>query len=199
MSETRADYRTALNHTLLALEDGGYGDFDYDDTDLDFFLEVAVARLFPFIYRKVSETFALVEYGTQRYSAVTPTQPERVYRIEDASERTALTGWFVSGTDIINLDSSQGHQSVSNVTVFYYDAYVMPGDDVALVEWSAVYKPLVILGAQIEALAARQDTGVRGDPPPTGQFQETQLLDRLIPRYESLRDGLTMSLPGAMF
>jgi hypothetical protein len=199
MSETRADYRTALNHTLLALEDGGYGDFDYEDADLDFFLEVAVARLFPALYQKVSESKTLADYGTQGYSSVTPTQPDRVYRIEDSVERTALLGWRVSGTDIINLDKCQSVATISTVTVFYYDAYTLPADDATDVTWSAMFKPLIILAAQIEALTARQDTGVRGDPPPTGQFMETSLLDRLIPRYETLRNDMAMSLPGVQF
>lgn len=198
MSETRADYRADLNHKLLALEDGGYGDFDYENADLDFFLEIAVQRMFPYIYQKVSETKTLADYGTSQLSFITPTAADRVYRIEDATERVVLTGWRVSGNDIISLDKSQSSQSITDVTVHYYDPYALPENDNTDVAWSLIYKPLVILGAQIEALEARQDTGVRGDPPPTNQFVETQLLDRLIPRYDRLRDGLTMSLPGVL-
>lgn len=197
-ADTRLTYRTNLNHKLLALEDGGYGDFDYEDADLNFFLEIAVARLFPYIYRKVRETLTLVDYGSSSLSTITPTQVDRVYRIEDSTERTPITGWHVSGADIVGLDKYQSLNTISGVTVHYYDAFAMPDDDVTDVAWSTVYKPLIILGAQIEALEARQDTGVRGDPPPIGQFQETQLLDRLIPRYERLRDGLAMSMPGVL-
>lgn len=196
----RGDYRDSLNHKLLALEDGGYGDFDYDDTDLNFFLEVAVARLYPFVYRRLSETLTLTTYGTNQMCQITPTFPDRVYRIEDATERTALTNWRVAGTDIINLDQFETNSSnaITTVTAYYHDAYAMPDDDVTAVTFSVIYKPLVVLGAQIEALEARQDSGVRGDTGPIGQFPEVPLLDRLIARYDKLRDGLAMGLPGVL-
>ena len=193
---TRLEYRDDLNHKLLALEDGGYGDFDYDDTDLNFFLEVAIARLFPYIYKKASETLTLTDYGTNGRSSVTPTFPERVFLIEDATERVPLVGWKVSGTNIVNLDKYGSGFVTSSVNVYYYDAYSLPADDVTDAGISDVYTPLIVLGAQIEALEARLDSGVRGDPPPTGQFQEVPLLDRLIARYDKLRDGLAMTLPG---
>lgn len=197
-SEYRVDYRNALNRKLLALEDGGYGDFEYENADLDFFLEISVARLFPFIYQKVHETKTLAEYGTGSLSSITPTSADNVYRIEDATERVPLTGWRLSGSDIVSLNAAVLNTQVTDVTVHYYDAYAMPDDDVTPLPWPRLYKGLIILGAQIEALEARQDTGVRGDPPPTNQFIETQLLDRLIPRYERLRDGLAMALPGVL-
>lgn len=196
---TRLDYRNDLNHKLLALEDGGYGDFDYDDTDLNFFLEVAIARLYPYVYKKLTQTLTLTDYGTQSLSYVTPTFPERVFRIEETSERTPLVGWRVSGTDIIGLDKYQnGIVTASTVTVTYHDAYALPTDDVTDAGLSSIYTPVIVLGAQIEALEARQDTGVRGDPPPVGQFQEVTLLDRLIPRYDKLRDSVAMALPGVL-
>ncbi len=197
---TRADYRADLEHKLLALEDGGYGDFDYDDTDLNFFLQVAVARLYPYIYKKVSESKTLTDYGTNQMSFITPSMPERVFRIEDATERVPMTGWWVSGTDIVNLDKWQVGLGVSTstVTVYYHDAFALPSDDTTDAGISAVYTPLIVLGAQIEALEARQDSGVRGDTPPIGQLHEMPLLDRLISRYEKLRDGIAMTLPGVL-
>lgn len=199
MTYTRDQYRADLNHKLLALEDGGYGDFAYDDTDLNLFLDLSVSRLYPAVYRKVSQGLALTSYGTQNYMSCTPLRADRVFRIEDLTERTAILGWTVSGGDIINIDPYQGVGStLANVTVYYHDAYVFPIDDDTDVGLEPMYKPLVVLGALIEALESRQDTGVRGDPPPTGNYTETQLLDRLIPRYDKMVKELAMSLPAVM-
>jgi hypothetical protein len=88
--------------------------------------------------------------------------------------------------------------------VYYHDAYVISnelGDAVDAQDCGipASWEPLINLGALIEALEARQDTGVRGDPPPIGQFHEVTLLDRLNTRYNKLKDELAMTLPGVAF
>ena len=106
---TRATYRTNLKSKLLALEDGGYGDFDYEDTDLNLFLAFAVSKLYPAVYTKVKQSsLTLTKYGSQSLYSVTPTYPERVFLLEDAVERTPVLGWLLSGTDIVNIDISQG-------------------------------------------------------------------------------------------
>lgn len=195
---TRLQYRTNLKHKLLALEDGGYGDFDYEDADYDLFLALAVAKLYPAVYTKVKQAnLALTAYGTQSLYSITPTYPDRVFLIEDTVERAPVLGWKLSGTDIVNIDASEGAgwTTISTVNAYYYDAYSLPADDVTDAGIAAVYEPLINLGALIEALEARQDTGVRGEPPPTGQFQEVQLLDRLTPRYDKLKEQLAMALP----
>lgn len=199
---TRAQYRAGLKNKLLALEDGGYGDFDYEDADYNFFLSMAVARLYPAVYKKVAQTgLTLTTYGTMSLQAITPLHPDRVFLVEDAVERQPVLGWKLSGTDIINIDPYQGAGSatITSVNVYYHDAYTLNDTDTDDVGISAVYEPLINLGALIEALEARQDTGVRGDPPPTGQFQEVQLIDRLSPRYERLKTELAMALPGMTF
>lgn len=57
----------------------------------------------------------------------------------------------------------------------------------------AIYTPLVVLGALVEALESRHDTGVRPDP--TSGHGEMSVVDRLTSRYERLKDDLAMSLP----
>lgn len=199
MTYTRDQYRADLDHKILALEDGGYGDFAFESTDYDLFLDLSIARLYPAIYKKMQETLTLVPYGTMSFMQISPTRAENVYRIEDAVERTIVLGWRVSGTDIINIDPFQGvGNTITDVTVMYHDAYVLPTDDDTDVGLAANYKPLVVLGALIEALESRQDTGVRGDPPPTGIFNETQLLDRLIPRYDKMVNSMAMSMPAVL-
>lgn len=199
MTYTRADYRTDLEHKLLSLEDGGYGDFAYETTDEDLFLDLSVARLYPAIYKRVVESgLSLTSYGTQGFYSVTPVASlQRIFLIEDAAERTPLLGWQSSGLDVVNIDVRQGagFTTISSVNIYSHAPFVLPSNDSDDVALGDEYKPLVVLGALIEALESRQDTGVRGDPPPTGNFTETQLLDRLIPRYDKMRDDLTMSLP----
>lgn len=196
---TRDQYRTDLGHKLLALEDGGYGDFAYDDTDLNLFLDLSLSRLYPAVYRKVTESFSLVPYGTQSYMQISPTMADRVFRIEDSTERTIVLGWTVSGADIINIDPFQGvNATITAVNVYYHDAYVMPDNDDTDIGLAPNYKAVIVLGALIEALESRQDTGVRGDPPPVGNFSETQLLDRLIPRYDKMVSAVAMSMPAVM-
>lgn len=194
---TRAAYRLDLKNKLLALEDGGYGDFDYTDPEHDTFLALSVARLFPALYKKIAQTgLTLTTYGTKSFASITPAQPDRVFLIVDA-ELEAVRGWRVVGSKIVGFDRTC-YPTQTTFDVYYTDAYVMPADDVTDVGLSAQYQPLVVLGALIEALEARQDTGVRGDPPPSGQFSETQLLDRLIPRYEKIREDMAMSLPAVL-
>lgn len=199
---TRETYRNNLKSKLLALEDGGYGDFDYEDNDLNLFLALSISQLYPAVYRRVTQpALALTAYGTQSLTSCTPAFPDRVFLIEDSVERQPILGWRISGTNIVNIDPYQGAGSavISTVNVYYHDAYTLNDTDVDDVGISAVYEPLINLGALIEALEARQDTGVRGDPPPTGQFQEVQLLDRLTTRYERLVGKYAMGLPGMAF
>jgi hypothetical protein len=196
-----------LQSKLLSLEDGGYGDFDYEDADLNFFLSMSCARMYPAAYQKLPQlALTLTEYGTQGLASCTPTYPDRVFLVEDSVERQPLSGWRTSGSDIINLDPNSGAGSavVSTVNVYYHDAYTISnelGDSPDRIDCGipASFEPLINLGALIEALEARQDTGVRGDPAPIGQFHEVTLLDRLNTRYEKLKSELAMSLPGIAF
>lgn len=189
----REEYRNSLKNKLLGLEDEGYGDFEYQDSELNDFLAFAIARLYPAVYKTYAIEDETVEsYGTQGWGEVETELAQQVYLVEDATEGYTVTGWQVRPGKIRNIDTGQ----FTSVNLYYHDAVLCPDDDSTDVGVSAVYKPLIVLGALIEALEARHDTGVRGDPPPTGQHYETQLLDRLTPRYDRLREELSMGLPG---
>lgn len=192
---TRLTYRNQLKNKLLGLEDEGYGDFEFTDPELDTYLEFAVARLYPAVYKKVVlSSQSAVQYGTQQLGSVTTTFADRVFMVETADEFEIITGWSVRATKIIGLDVSVA----TSYNLYYTDAYAMPADDVTDLGLAAVFSPLVVLGALIEALESRHDTGVRGEPPPTGTHYETQLIDRLVPRYEKLKEDLAMGLPGIL-
>lgn len=190
---TRADYRADLNTKILAIEDSGYGDFEFTDAELNTYLELSVARLFPAMYRKVAlENQPAVAYGTNRLHRVQTNFADRVFLVVDSAEQTPILGWRVIGSYVshLNLDGLG-----NAVDIHYYDAYEMPSDDVEDAEIPAIWTPLIVLGALIEALESRQDSGVRGDDPPIGQNVEVPLLDRLVARYENLKDDMAMALP----
>jgi hypothetical protein len=194
---TRADYRGQLNNKLVGLEDEGYGDFEFTDTELNTYLEFSVARLFPAVYKVVAlEDQSLTSYGTIYAGYVSTTYADRVFAVEDSTELDFITGWKVGGggTRIQGIDTVL-HDAVN---LYYTDAWALPDDDVTDLGLGDIYTPLVVLGALIEALESRHDTGVRGEPPPTGTHYETQLIDRLQPRYERLKEDLAMSLPGVV-
>lgn len=205
---TRADYRDSLKTKLLSLEDEGYGDFEYTDTEYDSYLELSVARMFPAVYkRKAQMGLSLTGYGSSGYLAsVDVLFPERVFRVEDAAEQEALVGWEIRSTSISGINKYQGKGNsgtVSSVNVYYYDAYELPDDDVTDAGIAAIYKPLVVLGALVEALESRHDTGaalIRHDGAgPVAGHGEMPLVDRLTRRYESLKRDLEMGLPAVIF
>jgi hypothetical protein len=190
---TRAEYRTDLNNKLLSIEDSGYGDFEFADNELNTYLELSVARLFPALYKKVViEEQVGSSYGSMYRSKVATDFADRVFLIVDTNEQTPLYGWRVVGGVISNLDLVD---LSGNVDIHYIDAYSMPSNDTDDAGISAIWRPLIVLGALIEALEARQDSGVRGDPAPIGNNVEVPLLDRLIARYETLKSEMAMSLP----
>lgn len=190
---TRADYRADLSDKLLGIEDEGYGDFEFSSTELDTYLELAVARLYPAVHQRVSaDEQSVTSYGTRSMGYVDITNAERVFMVEDSTEMTPITGWGVRPGRIINIDTCQS----TTVNLYYHDAYTLPADDVTDAGIPALYTPLVVLGALIEALESRHDTGIRGDEQPHGFHSETQLIDRLVSRYTVLKDELAMGLPG---
>lgn len=191
---TRLQYREALEDKLLGLEDEGYGDFEYASTELNTFLELAVARLYPAVYRRVRDANRSPRsYGKNHFGYIDTGFAERVFLLEDATELTPIFGWQMRPGRIVGI--SQEH---SGVNLYYHDAFELPANDDEDDEVAAIYKPLIVLGALIEALEARHDTGVRGDPGVTGDHKEVQLVDRLQSRYVSLREDLAMALPGVM-
>ena len=190
---TRDVYRSKLNNKIVGLEDEGYGDFEFTDPELNTYLELAIARLYPAVYRRVATAaVAPTSYGTQHFGYVTTAFADRVFLVEDSVELEPISGWKVRSGRIIGLNTT----ATTSVVLHYHDAYDLPADDITDVGIAAVYTPLIVLGALIEALESRHDTGVRGEPQPTGTHYETQLIDRLIPRYEKLKDELAMALPG---
>lgn len=195
---TRLDYRTDLSNKLLALEDGGYGDFEYSTTELDTYLALAVSRLFPALYKRNSANdLALTGYGTllQGYVSHDDIEYDRVFLVEDADELQAIVGWDTRPDKVVGIDTSM----FSTINVYWTEPYTLPANDIDPTGIPAQFEPLINLGALIEALEARQDTGVRGEPQPTGPFFETQLIDRLKPRYDQLKSDLAMSMPGMKF
>lgn len=192
---TREAYRNDLKDKILGLEDEGYGDFEYADTELDTYLELAVIRLYPAVYHRVAmENVAVVPYGSRGLGKVDVPFSERVFLIEDANELEPVTGWSVRPGRVTDIDVRQW----PTVNVYYHDAYVLPADDVTDAEIPALFTPLIVLGALVEALESRHDTGVRGDPQPHGYHSETQLIDRLSARYMVLKDEIAMSLPAVI-
>lgn len=194
---TREDYRNDLKDKIVGLEDSGYGDFEYTDPEYNTYLELAVARLFPALYKRSSVTGLVpTSYGTNQYYEIdlsaTPAPPDRVYLIENAVERNTLYGWRPRPTAIVNLEAD----GVSAVNVYYYEAYSMPADDVTDAGIPSEWTPLIVLGGLIEAMESRQDTGVRGDEPFPHGFQQVGLIDRLQRRYDALKAEMAMSLPG---
>lgn len=187
---TRLQYRNRLEDKILGLEDEGYGDFSYGPTELNTYLELSVARMYPAVY-KTAATSVLTPtgYGNFRLGSAATAFADRVFMVEDATEFSRVYGWSARAGSLIGL-------SVDNnptVVAYYYDAYTLPSDDVTEAGIPAIYTPLIVLGALVEALESRHDVGVRPDPPQG--HSETSLLDRLSGRYESLKNELAMSLP----
>lgn len=192
---TRLDYRNNLKDKLLGLEDEGYGDFEYTDLELDTYLELAVARLYPSVFQRVALSDQTVtEYGTKGLGYVATDYADRVFLVENSTEMEAIGGWLIRPGRIAGIDTSLD----PTVNIYYHDAYTLPNDDVTDAGIPAMFMPLVVLGALIEALESRHDTGVRGDPQPHGYHSETQLLDRLTTRYALVREELSMALPAVI-
>lgn len=192
---TRLDYRNDLKDKLLGLEDEGYGDFEYADPELDTYLEMAVARLYPAVFKRVSlDDQAVTEYGNRGFGHVTTTMADRVFLVEEATELEPVTGWQIRPGRVVNIHTDYA----TTVNVYYHDAYALPTDDVTDAEIPALFTPLIVLGALIEALESRHDTGIRGDPQPHGFHSEVSLIERLVNRYTILKDEMAMNLPGVI-
>lgn len=185
---TRADYRDALSNRIVAIEDSGYGDFEFSQNEYNTYLDLAVARLFPALYKRVGLLSQVaVPYGTSNYGRVAVDLAEQVFLIEDAVELEPVAGWEIRPGAIVKLDVS------ATYNVYYYDAFVLPNDDVTATGIPSQYKPLIVLGALIEALESRMDTGVRPDF--QAGYQQTPLLVQLQKHYDDLRAEMGMSLP----
>lgn len=189
---TRADYRSDLNDKLLGLEDEGYGDFEFQNSELDTFLELAIARLYPAVHKKVAlEAQTPTGYGENDFGYVETDFADRIFLVEDTTELEAILGWGIRPGKIIAIDTVD----FPTVNLYYTDAYTLPAADATDAGIAEIYRPLIVLGALIEALESRHDTGVRGEPPPTGTHHEVSLIDRLMRRYDQLKEDLAMSLP----
>lgn len=187
---TRKQYRDQLEDKIVGLEDEGYGDFSYEVPELNTYLELALARLYPAVYKKVATAVLTpVGYGNNRLGSAAVTLAERVFLVEDATESSLVYGWTTRPGKIVGLNVDNN----PTVIAYYYDAYTLPANDTEDVGVPAMFSPLVVLGALIEALESRHDTGQRPDPP--AGHHETTLVDRLQRRYEAARDDLAMGLP----
>lgn len=190
---TRLQYRTSLKDKLTALIDSDAADFDFSDTEYNIYLELAVARLFPSIYsRKTHLGLSTSLYGTQWGMALVTgvTKPERVYMVEDASERTPIAGWQarVDSGEILGIPAD-----IPSVNVHYFDAVTLPADDVTDIGIGDEYLPLVIQGALIEALETIQEIPAKNTQ--MAMPTMSSILDRCIARYDRLKDQMSMSLP----
>jgi hypothetical protein len=195
----REDFRTLLDHKLLALDQESYGDFEYDEDNLNAYLKLSALRAFPAVYKVVAlESPTLVSYGSNGLRYVTVEFPERVFLVEDALELTPVRGWESSPTGRVqNLDL----ETETNVNVYYYDAFEMPENDVDEVPLSPMYTPLILMGALVEALESRHDTGFREDSDierNVGQHQEIPLLQVIKARYDEMKVELAMALPAVV-
>ncbi len=189
---TRAAYRSHLNDKFLGLEDSGYGDIEYTDAELNSYLELSLARLYPALYKRAT-TAALtpVSYGHRGLYAVTTTVvTEKVYAVEDAVEKEYVRGWSARPTQIVGL------YTADPVILHYQEAYALPSNDATDVGVPTQWTPLIVLGAFIQALESRHDIGLRPDP--TSGYTQSSLLDRLIRQYEMLKDEMAMSLPAVL-
>jgi hypothetical protein len=190
---TRLIYRTSLKDKLTALIDSDAADFDFSDTEYNVYLEMALARLFPNVYkRKTQAGLSTTAYGTTLGLSLVSgvTKADRVYMVEDAAERTPIAGWQARPEtgEIIGIP-----YEVSTVNVHYFDAVILPANDVTEIGLGDEYLPLIIQGAIIEALETIQEV-----PPRNTQMAVptmSAVLDRVIARYERLKDQMTMSLP----
>lgn len=190
---TRLQYRTSLKDKLTALIDSDAADFDFSDVEYNIYLELAVARLFPSIYsRKTQNNLSTSQYGTQggmaRVSGVV--KPERVFMVEDVAERTPIAGWQARpGTnEILGIPAD-----IATVNVHYFDAVTLPADDITDVGIGDEYLPLVVQGALIEALETIQEIPARNMQ--MAMPTMSSILDRIIARYDRLKEQMAMSLP----
>lgn len=193
---TRADYRAALTDKLLGIEDSGYGDFDPSPVEMNVYLDLAAGRLYPAIYKRVMQSgLSVATYGTDSSrGSVTVAFPEKVYLVEDAVELTPVLGWSMRPTSLVGIDIYQGPaRIITSVNVYYHDAFAMPADDVTDLGLSNSYYSLLVLGAFIECLESRHDTGVRPDV--SKGYEQVSLIDRLTRRFESMMNEKAMGLP----
>lgn len=189
---TREDYRDQLVNKIVGIEDSGYGDFEFSTSEYNTYLELSVARLFPSLWKPASQPAqAVTAYGDGCYGKVDFVQADRVYLVEDSSTLDVVREWETRAGRIMRIDV----RDHSEVDLHFYEAYVMPADDVTDAGIPAEFAPLVVHGALIEAMESRQDTGVRGDEPWPNGFQHTTLLDRLTAKFEVMKEEMAMNLP----
>lgn len=204
---TRAQYRTNLINKFEALEDSGYGDFDFSDGEYNFYLSMGLAQLYPAIYQRlVIKNVPLVAYGTADLMYLPSPVPDvtTIFLIEDTTERQDVLGWRSSGNDVVNIDPWQsggsGAQTVTNCDIHYHAPWFLDwtlDSNVDNIDIGVPFQfdPMIYLSATLEALESRQDTGIRGDPAPVGQFQDVSLIDRIQARLLKLKVEMAMSMP----
>lgn len=180
---------------LIGLEDAGYGNMDFADDELNVHLDAALSRLFPTIYRKASvSSVAVTSYGERNLAYATIAVPEdRVFMVEDTTELEPVRGWALRPGKVIGLDDA-----LSSVNVYYFAAYTLPSDDVTVLSLPDEYKVLVTTGAMLEAVASRYEVGRQPGPVENPIGGEGGLMDRLIRRYETLKNEMAMSLPAVV-
>lgn len=210
----RAKYRAWLTDKFLGMDEEGYGDFQYEDSQLNHFLELAILGLFPALFKldvkvaalpsdglflTVPNVITMTRYGNNNLGYIIYPEADRTYAIEDASTLDELIGWQAQNGRIKNIDTIE-HTAVN---VHYYSPIIPTSNDVDDDGIPPEFGPLIVLGATIEALESRHDTGLKGQGEPlyryTGVHEETTLIDRLRQRYKEMKDAIAMSLPTVNF
>lgn len=196
---TRERLRDLLEHKFLGLDNEGDGDFEFEEDDLNAFLELSLLRCFPALYKVDSDVAGTpTAYGTQLLGYLdTSDVSGTIYAVEDAVEMQPVTGWTLRPDGrVMGLDLG----SYSTFTIYWYEPYTLPEDDTTFLTFPVEFVPLVILGAVLEALESRHDTGIQDDPDVRfpGQHHEIPLLQQVQKRYDQLRADIEMSPPAVV-
>lgn len=196
---TRSDYRDLLSTKLTA-----EGDLNFEIEALDQALDIGLARLYPFMYKKDSvDAAVLVPYGTQGSAEVVAPESDTIYLVEDATERIPLTGWSTRPGKVIGIPTYSTYGDTVNY--YFHEAYTWPADEDDDVEWPAKFQSLVLLSAAIEAiemvLAQRADTNTYFAIQVRQGVSEEELMtlhDAWDRRLVRLREELGMELPAVV-
>lgn len=191
-----ADYRNMVRDRLAGIEMSGYGNFEFLDSELETFLNHAVAGLFPTIHRRVADAdVATTEYGTNEFRKADVAYDEgRIYLIEDATERTPILGWSTRPGEVVGLPTDP--TTVNIYRIEPWPSFTSYGG--GAVGWPEEFAPLIVQHALITALSSRSDSGVRPDP----QYGEGRSIASYIETQtrwlEVMKRDLGQNMPGVI-
>lgn len=189
---TRLNYRQAVKDKFAGIEESGYANFDYSDSELNTYLDLAASQLFPVVYRKLSlDAQSVVSYGTYGKGQVSVSIPEsRIFMLEDATELSTVVGWQTRPGKVVGIP-----EEYTSVNIYYFAPFAMPSDDVTTIPWADEFKPLYVLAATIAAYESRADRGVRPDPSAGEGRGASLFIQGLTSSLETMKREIGMSLP----